>query len=83
MRKPTPIAKNAQAFFAIQSRNLGKMNAAGVRITLGTNGNRPYDPLWEMEDMVLSGMTPMQVIVSATRNGESFSALPMPAHWRR
>ncbi|MEA2947262.1 MAG: hypothetical protein QOI40_2592 [Alphaproteobacteria bacterium] len=61
-----------QAFFGIQSRNLAKMNAAGVRITLGTDGNRPWGPHEEMEDMVLSGMTPMQVIVAATRNGAEF-----------
>jgi imidazolonepropionase-like amidohydrolase len=61
-----------QAFFGIQSRNLRKMNAAGVRITLGTDGNKPWGPHEEMEDMVLSGMTPMQVIVAATRNGAEF-----------
>jgi len=61
-----------QAFFGIQSRNLAKMNAAGVRITLGTDGNKPWGPHEEMEDMVLSGMTPMQVIVAATRNGAEF-----------
>ena len=31
----------AQAYHAIQARNLAKLNAAGVRITLGTDGNRP------------------------------------------
>jgi imidazolonepropionase-like amidohydrolase len=61
-----------QAFFGIQSRNLAKMNAAGVRITLGTDGNKPWGPHEEMEDMALSGMTPMQVIVAATRNGAEF-----------
>ena len=29
-------------FYGIQSRNLGKMNAAGVKITMGTDGNRPW-----------------------------------------
>jgi imidazolonepropionase-like amidohydrolase len=61
-----------QTFFGIQSRNLAKMNAAGVRITLGTDGNRPWAVHEEMEDMTLSGMTPMQVIVAATRNGAEF-----------
>jgi imidazolonepropionase-like amidohydrolase len=61
-----------QAFFGIQSRNLAKMNAAGVRITLGTDGNRPWAVHEEMEDMTLSGMTPMQVIMAATRNGAEF-----------
>jgi imidazolonepropionase-like amidohydrolase len=39
-----------------------------VRITLGTDGNRPWGAHEEMLDMVLAGMTPMQVIVAATRN---------------
>jgi len=58
----------AQASYGIQARNLAKLNAAGVRITLGTDGNRPWGPHEEMLDMVLAGMTPMQVIVAATRN---------------
>jgi imidazolonepropionase-like amidohydrolase len=61
-----------QAFHGIQARNLAKLNAAGVRITLGTDGNRPWRPHEQMEDMVLAGMTPMQVIVAATRNSAEF-----------
>jgi imidazolonepropionase-like amidohydrolase len=57
-----------QALFGIQARNLAKLNAAGVRMTLGTDGNRPWAPHEEMLDMVTAGMTPMQVIVAATRN---------------
>jgi imidazolonepropionase-like amidohydrolase len=65
---------NAQAhmFWSIQARNLAKMNAAGVKIVVGTDGNTPYAPHIEMEDMVAAGMTPMQVIVAATRNGAQF-----------
>jgi imidazolonepropionase-like amidohydrolase len=62
----------AQHFFGIQARNLAKLNAAGVRITLGTDGNRPWGPHEEMADMVAAGMTPMQVIVAATRNSAEF-----------
>ncbi|MFM9971303.1 MAG: amidohydrolase family protein [Burkholderiales bacterium] len=65
----------AQAAFGIQSRNLARLAAAGVRITVGTDGNRPWGPHEEMHDMVLSGMTPMQVIVAATRNGAEFMRL--------
>jgi imidazolonepropionase-like amidohydrolase len=61
-----------QAFHAIQARNLAKLNAVGVRITLGTDGNRAWAPHEEMQDMVLAGMTPMQVIVAATRNSAEF-----------
>ena len=62
----------AQFFYGIQARNLAKLNAAGVRITLGTDGNRPWGPHDEMLDMVMAGMTPMQVIVAATRNSAEF-----------
>ena len=64
-----------QHFHGIQARNLAKMNAAGVRIVMGTDGNRPWGPHEEMEDMVLAGMTPMQVILSATRNAAEFLKL--------
>ena len=64
-----------QVVHAIQARNLARMNAAGVRLTLGTDGNRPWGPHEEMQDMVLVGMTPMQVIVAATRNSAEFLRL--------
>ena len=65
----------AQAMYGIQARNLAKLNAAGVRITLGTDGNRPWGPHEEMQDMVVAGMTPAQVIVAATRNSADFLRL--------
>jgi imidazolonepropionase-like amidohydrolase len=65
----------AQEFFAIQARNLAKLNAAGVRITLGTDGNRPWGAHDEIQDMVIAGMTPMQAIVAATRNSAEFLRL--------
>ncbi|HET7670539.1 MAG TPA: amidohydrolase family protein, partial [Burkholderiales bacterium] len=64
-----------QQFYGIQARNLAKMNAAGVRITLGTDGNRAWGPHEEMLDMAMAGMTPMQVIVAATRNSAEFLRL--------
>ena len=64
----------AQAFFGIQARNLAKMHAAGVRITMGTDGNRPWGAHEEIADMVAAGMTPMQVIVAATRNSARLRA---------
>jgi imidazolonepropionase-like amidohydrolase len=57
-----------QAAFGIQARNLAKLNAAGVRIAVGTDGNVPWGAHLEMADMVAAGMTPAQVIVAATRN---------------
>ena len=65
----------AHDFWSIQGRNLAKLNAAGVKIVVGTDGNTPYAPHIEMEDMVAAGMTPMQVIVAATRNGAQFLRL--------
>jgi imidazolonepropionase-like amidohydrolase len=65
----------AQHFYGIQARNLAKLNAAGVRITLGTDGNRPWGPHDEMLDMATAGMTPAQVIVAATRNSAEFLRL--------
>jgi imidazolonepropionase-like amidohydrolase len=61
-----------QQFHGIQARNLAKMNAAGVFIVMGTDGNRPWGPHEEMEDMVLAGMTPAQVLVASTKNGAQF-----------
>ena len=57
-----------QQAYGIQARNLAKLNAAGVKIALGTDGNVSYAHHLEMEDMVAAGMTPSQVIVAATRN---------------
>jgi imidazolonepropionase-like amidohydrolase len=65
----------AQAAFGIQSRNLAKLNAAGVRISFGTDGNTPWAPHVEMEDMAASGMTPSQVIVAATSTSAAFLRL--------
>jgi len=54
--------------FAIQARNLAKLNAAGVKIGMGTDGpSSGWNPHVEMADMVAAGMTPAQVIVAATR----------------
>jgi imidazolonepropionase-like amidohydrolase len=64
-----------QQFYGIQARNLARLNAAGTRITLGTDGNTPWGPHEEMQDMVAAGMTPMQVIVAATRNSAQFMRL--------
>jgi imidazolonepropionase-like amidohydrolase len=65
----------AQHFYGIQARNLARLNTAGVRMTLGTDGNRPWGPHDEMFDMVHAGMTPMQVIVAATHNSAEFLRL--------
>ena len=72
LQKANTDRPDVHAFWSIQARNLAKMNAAGTRIVVGTDGNTPYAPHVEMADMVAAGMTPMQVIVAATRNGAQF-----------
>jgi imidazolonepropionase-like amidohydrolase len=64
-----------QQTFGIQARNLAKLNASGVKIALGTDGNVAWAHHLEMEDMVASGMSPAQVIVAATRNAAEFLKL--------
>ncbi len=61
--------KTARDFFDVQARNLAKFNAAGVRIAFGTDSSRTvgWDVHQELADMVLAGMTPMQVITAATK----------------
>ncbi len=61
-----------QEAHGIQARNLAKISAAGVKIILGTDGNRAWSPHEEAADMVAAGMTPMQVVVAATKNGAEF-----------
>ena len=75
LQKGNTNRPDAQAFWGIQARNLAKMSRAGVRIVVGTDGNTPYAPHFEMADMVAAGMTPMQVIVAATNNGAQFIRL--------
>jgi imidazolonepropionase-like amidohydrolase len=72
LQKGNTARPDAHAFWSIQARNLARMNAAGVRIVVGTDGNTPYAPHVEMADMAAAGMSPMQVIVAATRNGAEF-----------
>jgi imidazolonepropionase-like amidohydrolase len=72
LQKGNTNRPDANAFWQIQGRNLAKMSSLGTRIVVGTDGNTPYAPHVEMEDMVAAGMTPAQVIVAATSNGAQF-----------
>jgi imidazolonepropionase-like amidohydrolase len=65
----------AQAAFAIQARNLARMSSEGITIVLGTDGNSPWGPHIEMEDMVAAGMMPLDVITAATGNGAAYMLL--------
>jgi imidazolonepropionase-like amidohydrolase len=66
------VNPQAQEAFGIQARNLDRLNDAGMRIAVGTDGNTAYGMHVEMEDMVASGMTPAEVIVAATSSGAEF-----------
>jgi imidazolonepropionase-like amidohydrolase len=72
LQKGNTNRADVNTFWQIQARNLAKMNSLGTRIVVGTDGNTPYAPHVEMEDMVAAGMTPAQVIVAATSNGAQF-----------
>ena len=58
----------AQEAFGIQARNLARLSEAGMTIAFGTDGNSPWAPHIEMEDMVAAGISLAEVLVAATRN---------------
>jgi len=66
----------AQRTFDIQARNLARLHREGFPIAFGTDGNVPWAAHLEMEDMVAAGMSPMDVIVAATRNSADLLRLP-------
>jgi imidazolonepropionase-like amidohydrolase len=54
--------------------NLRRVAEAGITVAMGTDAGNPltlHGPsvYWEMQVMVAAGMTPLQVLVAATRNG--------------
>lgn len=66
-----------QGFFEMAKKNLKTLADAGVRYGMGTDTGPPgrfpgYFEHWEMQLMVEAGLTPMQVIVAATRSGAEF-----------
>jgi imidazolonepropionase-like amidohydrolase len=67
-RTPEEIRKAHEAF-GIQARNLMKLNAADVKIAMGTDSSETIG--WaahqELTDMVAAGMSPAQVITAATK----------------
>ena len=75
-RTPEAIG-NLQRAFAIQARNLAKLNAAGIRIGFGTDGvGNGWAAHTELADMVTAGMTPAEVLVAATRTSAEILRLP-------
>ena len=62
----------AQAAFGIQARNLDRLNRAGMKIAMGTDGNTAYGAHIEIQDMVEAGMSTMEAIVAATSASAEF-----------
>ncbi len=78
-RDPATAARN-KANYAILQRSLAKLNAAGVRIILGSDTGLEdhifgYAEQKELELMAAAGMTPSQVIVAATSRAAEFLGL--------
>jgi imidazolonepropionase-like amidohydrolase len=75
-RTPAQV-KQQTDLYAVQARNLAKLNAAGVTIGFGTDAGVSVG--WpahaELADMVAAGMTPSQVIVAATRTSAAILKL--------
>ena len=59
----------AQELHGIQARNLNRLADAGMRIAMGTDGNTYWGAHVEMEDMVVAGMSPADVLVASTSVG--------------
>ena len=78
LTKRTPAQMKQQTdLYAVQARNLAKLNAAGVTIGFGTDAGVSVG--WpahaELTDMVKAGMTPAQVIVAATKTSAAILKL--------
>jgi len=78
-RAAATAARN-RANYAILQKSLAKLNAAGVRIILGSDTGLEdhifgYAEQKELELMAAAGMTPSQVIVAATSRAAEFLGL--------
>ncbi|MBZ5608382.1 MAG: amidohydrolase family protein [Acidobacteriia bacterium] len=80
-RTPEGVAR-AQKIYRDMQRSLAKLNAAGVRIGLGTDDGAirdhfyAYTALRELQLMVDGGMTPAQTLTAATVTSAEFLRLP-------
>src|SRR5262249_41380758 len=80
-RSPEAL-KRAQDAWDRLARGIMKLNAAGVRIGVGTDGGGQQGDQFigwtmhtELENMVAAGMTPAQVLVAATRTSAEILSL--------
>jgi imidazolonepropionase-like amidohydrolase len=72
-----PNLATYKKFFETASRNLKKLHDAGIRIGLGTDSGPParfpgFFEHWEMELMTQAGLTPMQVIQTASKSAAEY-----------
>jgi imidazolonepropionase-like amidohydrolase len=79
-RDPATAARN-EANYEILQKSLGKLNAAGARIILGSDTGLEdhifgYAEQKELELMAAAGMSPSQVIVAATSRAAEFLDMP-------
>jgi imidazolonepropionase-like amidohydrolase len=75
LQEENTVQPGVQAAYGIQARNLARLNEAGLQIAFGTDGNSYWAAHIELEDMVAAGMSPADVLVSATRNSAEFMGL--------
>lgn len=75
LQENTKDDPKAQATFGIQARNLARLAREGVTIAFGTDGNTPWAPHVELEDVVAAGLSPGDAIVAATRNSAAVIGL--------
>jgi imidazolonepropionase-like amidohydrolase len=71
--KTSPAAQRYKTALEVASRNLKKLSDAGVTIAMGTDTGPParfqgYFEQMELELMAKAGLTPRQVLASATRD---------------
>ncbi len=72
-----PDYPHGAEWLAMARKNLKKLSDAGVKIGFGTDTGPPrrfqgFFEQWEMELMVEAGMTPMQVITSASKTAAEY-----------
>lgn len=74
---PPPVRLKARRVGPVMRGALGMAHRAGVRIAFGTDSgvSRHGDNARELELMVQAGMTPMETLVSATRNAAELCGL--------
>jgi imidazolonepropionase-like amidohydrolase len=71
--RTSPAAQRYKVALQVASRNLKKLSASGITIAMGTDTGPParfqgYFELLELEMMAKAGLTPRQVLASATRD---------------